>query len=151
MNFTDKAGLLAEVWVDFREDEQFKPFMEYNDIGVSMAYHIANGLVNPTPKGKAFVEESFDMLFKLINITEQEIDELDEVNLSAALAFALDKKQSEVNQPKATPIPIKYTDEGEQITIVVTCKSCSFKSYDEFYDFCPKCLKKIDYVSPVSE
>jgi hypothetical protein len=54
--------------------------------------------------------------------------------------------------PKATPIPIEYTDEGEPIVVVVNCNNCNFKSYDEYYDICPKCLLRfVDDLFPVDE
>jgi hypothetical protein len=99
MDFADKTGLLAQLWIDFREDDQFKPFMEYNDIGVPMGYFIAEGLVTPTPLGEQYVEESIDMLFTLLNITEVEIDELDEINLDSVLTFAYEKKQAAGKDP----------------------------------------------------
>jgi ferritin-like protein len=53
--------------------------------------------------------------------------------------------------PKVTPIPIEYTDEGEPITVVVTCHNCGFKSYDEVYEICPKCLLTGPYTPPPSD
>lgn len=94
MDFADKTGILGQLWIDFREDEKFSAFMEYNDIGVPMAYFIAEGLVNPTPLGEQYVEETLDMMFTLLEITEEEVDELDEINLDSVLNFAYDKKQS---------------------------------------------------------
>jgi rubrerythrin len=46
--------------------------------------------------------------------------------------------------PKATPI-IEYTEEGEEILNVFTCKTCDFITYNEVYDYCPNCLLKINY------
>jgi hypothetical protein len=92
MDFADKTGILGQLWIDFREDDNFKAFMDYNDIGVPMAYFIAEGLVNPTPLGEQYVEESIDMMFKLLEITEDEIDGLEEINLTTVLEFAYAKK-----------------------------------------------------------
>jgi hypothetical protein len=92
MDFADKTGALAQLWIDFREDEDFSAFMEYNDIGVPMAYFISEGLVNPTPLGEQYVEESLDMMFKLLEITEDEIDELEDQSLGSILVFAYNKK-----------------------------------------------------------
>jgi hypothetical protein len=94
MDFADKTGILGQLWIDFREDEKFSAFMEYNDIGVPMAYFIAEGLANPTPLGEQYVEETLDMMFTLLEITEEEVDELDQINLDSVLNFAYDKKQS---------------------------------------------------------
>ena len=93
MDFADKTGILGQLWIDFREDENFKAFMEYNDIGVPMAYYLAEGLVSDlTPLGEQYVEESLDMMFKLLEITEEEVDDLHEINLNAILDFAYQKK-----------------------------------------------------------
>ena len=29
LNFTDKAGILGELWINFRDDENFEPFIDY--------------------------------------------------------------------------------------------------------------------------
>lgn len=93
MEFADKAGILGQLWIDFREDDNFKAFMEYNDIGVPMAYYLAEGLVTGlTPLGEQYVEESIDMMFKLLDITEAEVDDLHEINLTEVLNFAYEKK-----------------------------------------------------------
>lgn len=93
MDFADKTGILGQLWIDFREDDNFKAFMEYNDIGVPMAYYLAEGLVTGlTPLGEQYVEETIDMMFKLLDITEAEVDELHEINLTTVLEMAYDKK-----------------------------------------------------------
>jgi hypothetical protein len=92
MDFADKTGVLAQLWIDFREDDSFSAFMQYNDIGVPMAYYIAEGLVNPTPLGEQYVEESLDMMFKLLEITEEEVEQLEDQSLGAILVFAYNKK-----------------------------------------------------------
>jgi hypothetical protein len=93
MDFADKTGILGQLWIDFRDDDNFSAFMDYNDIGVPMAYYLAEGLVNGlTPLGEQYVEESIDMMFKLLEITEAEVDGLEEINLTTVLEFAYAKK-----------------------------------------------------------
>lgn len=93
MDFADKTGILGQLWIDFRDDDNFSAFMDYNDIGVPMAYYLAEGLVTSlTPLGEQYVEESIDMMFKLLEITEAEVDELDEINLTEVLNLAYEKK-----------------------------------------------------------
>jgi hypothetical protein len=93
MDFADKTGILGQLWIDFRDDDNFTAFMEYNDIGVPMAYYVAEGLVTGlTPLGEQYVEESIDMMFKLLDITEAEVDELHEINLTEVLNLAYEKK-----------------------------------------------------------
>lgn len=92
----DKVGVLAELWIEFRFDEDFKKFIEYNDTGLPLAFFKANGLVNDlTPMGEQFIEESFDMLCETLEITEEEIDSvLPDKNLGSILLFAYNKKQA---------------------------------------------------------
>lgn len=93
MDFADKTGILGQLWIDFRDDDNFSAFMDYNDIGVPMAYYLAEGLVSGlTPLGEQYVEESIDMMFKLLEITESEVDGLEEINLTTVLEFAYAKK-----------------------------------------------------------
>jgi hypothetical protein len=93
MDFADKTGVLGQLWIDFREDENFSAFMDYNDIGVPMAYYVAEGLVKDlTPLGEQYIEESISMMFDLLEITEAEVDELENQSLGAILVFAYNKK-----------------------------------------------------------
>lgn len=43
-----------------------------------------------------------------------------------------------------TQIPRQYTEEGEEIYVVVTCP-CGYKTYDEYPNVCPKCGITVNY------
>ena len=96
MDYADKTGLLGQLWIEFREDEDFSSFMEYNDLGCPMAYMMAQGLVKDlTPLGEEMILETFNMFIKLINITEEEIDSsIEDKDLSSILAYAYNKKEN---------------------------------------------------------
>jgi hypothetical protein len=94
MNTTDKTGALASLWLEFKEDSDFAEFIKYNDIGLPMAYYIAEGLVaDLTPLGEQYIIETFDMLLKLIDVTEAEIDDvLEDKTLAAILMLGYNKR-----------------------------------------------------------
>lgn len=94
MNVTDKTGALASLWLEFKEDNDFADFIKYNDIGLPMAYYIAEGLVaDLTPLGEQYIIETFDMLLKLIDVTEEEIDDvLEDKTLAAILMLGYNKR-----------------------------------------------------------
>lgn len=101
MNFTDKTGILGTLWLEFKEDEQFEAFVDYNDLGLPMAYCLAQGLIKElTPLGEQYIEETLGMLFDLLEITEEEIDVLPDQNLGAILLFAYNKKQAKEATPE---------------------------------------------------
>jgi hypothetical protein len=96
MDFADKTGVIGQLWIEFRGDEDFEVFMDYNDLGCPMAYMVAEGLIKDlTPVGEEMIEETFKMFLELINVTEEEIDSvLPEKTLGAILVFAHNKKNN---------------------------------------------------------
>ena len=95
MDIADKAGLLGQLWIDYREDDNFSSFIEYNDIGLPLSYVVAEGLVpGLTPLGEDYIDETIEMLFKLLEITEDEVDQLPKINLNSVLVFAHEKKNT---------------------------------------------------------
>jgi hypothetical protein len=99
MEFADKAGIVGQLWIEFRNDEDFTAFMEYNDLGCPLAYMVAEGIVKEvTPLGEEMINETYKMLLSLLEVTDEEIAVLDETSLGAILLFAYNKKQ---NAPEA--------------------------------------------------
>lgn len=95
MDFADKAGIVGQLWIEFRNDEDFTAFMDYNDLGCPLAYMVAEGIVKEvTPLGEEMINETFKMLLDLLEVSEPEVEALDEVSLSSILVFAYNKKQA---------------------------------------------------------
>lgn len=95
MDIADKAGLLGQLWIDYRDNEDFSVFMEYNDIGLPLSYVVAEGLVpGLTNLGEDYINETLEMFLKLLEITEQEVDMLPKINLDSVLVFAHEKKNT---------------------------------------------------------
>ena len=96
MDYADKTGILGQLWIDYREDDNFSLFMEYNDIGLPLSYVVAEGLVPElTPLGEDYIDETLEMFFKLLEISEQEVELLDKINLDSVLNLAHQKKTLE--------------------------------------------------------
>lgn len=79
--FANKAGILADLWLNYRQDKEFADFIEYNDIGLPLAYVIANGIVETTELATRFVDETFDLLIAGLEIddTEDGFETLDDL------------------------------------------------------------------------
>lgn len=60
--FEDRCAILADIWLNYRNDTEFVDFVTYNDLGLPLAYAIAEGIVEETPLAKTFVNETFDLL-----------------------------------------------------------------------------------------
>jgi hypothetical protein len=79
-DFSNKASILADLWINFRGDEQFSDFIEYNDIGLPLAYYIHTDLVKPTDQATLYVEETFNLLCAALGIDlESDYETLNEM------------------------------------------------------------------------
>ena len=69
-SFDNKCEILADIFINYRDDEEFTDFREYNDLGLPLAYAIANGIVSKTSKAETFIGETFALLLAGLGIDE---------------------------------------------------------------------------------
>lgn len=67
-DFNIRSAILAELWMNFRDDANLQDFFEYNDLGLPLAYVINTELAMPTETGKIYVNETFDLLCAAIGV-----------------------------------------------------------------------------------
>ena len=68
--YSDRIQILADLWMNYRNDEEFVDFIEYNDIGLPLAYILANEIVKPSDMSERFINETFDLLLAGLEIEE---------------------------------------------------------------------------------
>jgi hypothetical protein len=69
-SFENKLTILADLWLNHRYDEQFLDFVEYNDLGLPLAYAVSEGIVTSTDVAEGFISETFDLLISGMGIDE---------------------------------------------------------------------------------
>lgn len=78
--FSNKAEILGELWMSYRLDPEFKDFIDYNDLGLPMAYALSENIVTATPLLEQYLEETWDLLLEGLGIEEdtgyESLDEL---------------------------------------------------------------------------
>jgi hypothetical protein len=77
--FDNKCAILADVWLNYRYDEQFLDFIEYNDMGLPLAYALSEGIVKGTDLSTTFIEETFGLLLAGLEIDDTGFESLDDV------------------------------------------------------------------------
>jgi hypothetical protein len=65
--------------MNHRGDENFRDFVEYNDLGLPLAYAISENVVSVSDKAKLFIEETFDVLIASLEMEDTGFDNLDEL------------------------------------------------------------------------
>ena len=77
--FENKCSILSELWLNYRKDEEFQDFIEYNDLGLPLAYAISEGIVEATPMAETFIAETFAVLLSGLELDDLGFENLDEV------------------------------------------------------------------------
>ena len=74
-----RAEILSDLWLNYRADEEFQDFIQYNDLGLPVAYLISSGLVSPGEEINKFVNEAFDLLLAGFDQEDTGFETLDEL------------------------------------------------------------------------
>ena len=75
--------ILSDLWLNFRYDEEFADFIQYNDLGLPLAYAISEEIVKLTDQAQSFIEETFSLLLAGVGIEDTGFETLDEILSSA--------------------------------------------------------------------
>jgi hypothetical protein len=86
----NKSTILGQLWIDFREDEMMSDFIEYNDIGMPMAYFLSEGLVTPTVLAEEYVNETWALFLEVLNLSDEDVEDVQD--LSTVLEISEAKK-----------------------------------------------------------
>ena len=78
-NFLNKTSILAELWMNYRDEEGLQDFVEYNDLGLPLAYFLYNELVLPTKQSEIYIEETFSLLVAALDVEDVGFESLDEM------------------------------------------------------------------------
>lgn len=65
-----RCDILSELWIEYRDQEDFNDFIDYNDLGLPLSFALAEGIVKPTDKSTMIVNETFDLFLATLGIEE---------------------------------------------------------------------------------
>jgi hypothetical protein len=80
--FDKKCEILADLWLEYKDDETFEDFIGYNDLGLPLAYCLANGIITTagvTETAKGFVNEAFELLLTGLEMEDEGFENLDQL------------------------------------------------------------------------
>lgn len=83
-NTENKVSILSELWMNFRDDSSFKDFIEYNDLGLPLAYIILNDLADMNDNSIMYIDETYDLFVAALDIEDKEWESLDEMLAAAS-------------------------------------------------------------------
>jgi len=87
-DFATQCVILGELYEGYKEEKDFRAFIEFNDLGLPLAYLISQGLVvEASDDGRRYIADTFEMFLQSIKLGQDDIIEgmtLDEVFALAA-------------------------------------------------------------------
>ena len=78
-DFTNQIKILAELYSNYRDDKGFADFIEFNDLGLPLAYFANEGLVTLNEDAMRYVAETFELFIGSLGIEDTGFTTLDEM------------------------------------------------------------------------
>lgn len=75
----NKISILADLLYNYGKDDEFSDFVEYNNIGLPLAYLLSEGIVTPTVMAERFINETWDLFLAGIGREDEGFETLDEI------------------------------------------------------------------------
>jgi len=67
-SFETMCSILAELWSNYRQDKELEDFIEYNDLGLPLAFLIDSSLVDASPMAKDYVVETWQIFLAALGL-----------------------------------------------------------------------------------
>lgn len=78
--FDNKCGILSDLWMTYRFNPRFEDFVQYNDIGLPMAFLLSEGLVKTQNQlAKSMIDETFDIFLGSLKLEDSGYESLDDI------------------------------------------------------------------------
>ena len=82
-DFTSKCEILGQFYSNYRNEKDFQDFMEFNDLGLPLAYFVSENLCEVSDDGVRYINETFDLFIASLEITDTGFANLEDVFLAA--------------------------------------------------------------------
>jgi hypothetical protein len=77
--FENKALILGQLWIQFKGDDEFSDFFEYNDLGLPLAFAFAEGIINHTPTLEQYINETWALFLEGLDTEDTGFESLDDL------------------------------------------------------------------------
>lgn len=78
-DFSSVCEVLGELYANYKEDNDFKDFIEFNDLGLPLAYMVRENLAVPSDDGSRYIMETWQLFLTGLGIDDTGFANLNEV------------------------------------------------------------------------
>ena len=69
-DFSNKVQILGEFYFTYRDDKDLKEFIQFNDLGLPLAYLASEGLCEISEEGIGYINETWNILMGSLGIED---------------------------------------------------------------------------------
>jgi hypothetical protein len=74
VSFETKVNILSDLYENYRTDKGFKAFIEFNDLGLPLAYFLRDGLIiEISADAVRYIEETWELLIGSIDVSQDKL------------------------------------------------------------------------------
>jgi hypothetical protein len=77
--FENKALILGQLWVNYKLEDEWVDFVEYNDLGLPLAFAFAEGIINHTPSLEQYINETWELLLEGMELEDIGFEEFQDL------------------------------------------------------------------------
>jgi len=76
-DFSKKIEILGEFYITYRDDKELKEFIEFNDVGLPLAYLASEGLCGVSEEGNEYINQTWVILMASLGIEDIGFEDID--------------------------------------------------------------------------
>jgi len=77
--FTNRCEILGLFYSQYRDEKDFQDFMEFNDLGLPLAYFVSEDLCDVSDDGVRYINETFDLFLASLELKDTGFSNLADV------------------------------------------------------------------------
>lgn len=78
-DFDSRALILGQLWVNFKQDDEWTDFFAYSDLGLPLAFSFAEEIINRTPSLEQYINETWDLFIEGLGIEDKGFARLEDI------------------------------------------------------------------------
>jgi hypothetical protein len=78
-DFTKVCEILGTLYANYKEDEDLKDFIDFNDLGLPLAYFTSENLCEVSDDGARYITETWQLFLASMDLEDNDWDSLDEM------------------------------------------------------------------------
>ena len=78
-DFTKVCEILGTLYANYKEDEEFKDFIDFNDLGLPLAYFVTENLCEVSDDGARYITETWTLFVHSLGLQDIGFETLDQM------------------------------------------------------------------------